>query len=206
MMDVVFTMENKTLSFSTIAPQSDTHGVRIDPPLYKVNYVFFNTMFFLTGCFTLEIKLRFLYTKIILQTSLYMQMVEICKIVFAFKSVTFLSCFRFFFNSVVIFSCKFFSSTIIKIFSREPLTSDIINKLFITGTSTPEYTSVPWYAYPHYTPPEKFLPFQLDDGVFHVNAIERASSAMEMVSIGGRNVALLAHQYLQQSLMQSNSV
>ena len=101
---------------------------------------------------------------------------------------------------------NFFLLTIIKIFSREPLTSDIINKLFITGTSTPEYTSVPWLAYPHYTPPEKFLPFQLDDGVFHVNAVERAASAMEMVSIGGRNVALLAHQYLQQSLMQSNSV
>ena len=65
---------------------------------------------------------------------------------------------------------------------------------------------MPWLAYPHYTPPEKFLPFQLDDGVFHVNAVERAASAMEMVSIGGRNVALLAHQYLQQSLMQSNSV
>ena len=76
MMDVVFTMENKSLSFSTIAPQSDTHGVRIDPPLYKVNCVFLIRCFN-KGCFTLEIKLRFLYTKIILQTSLYMQMVEI---------------------------------------------------------------------------------------------------------------------------------
>ena len=87
-------------------------------------------------------------------------------------------------------------------FSREPLTSATINKLFVTGTSTPEYTSVPWSAYPKYSPPESFLPFQLDDGVFHVNAVERASSAMEMVAIGGRNVALLGHQYLQ---LQANS-
>ena len=93
-----------------------------------------------------------------------------------------------------------------KVFSREPLTSDTINKLFITGTSAPEYTSVPWSAYPRYTPPEKFLPFQVDDGVFYVNAVERASSAMEMISIGGRNAALLGHQYLQQSLMQSESL
>ncbi|XP_066933651.1 prenylcysteine oxidase 1-like isoform X2 [Clytia hemisphaerica] len=84
-----------------------------------------------------------------------------------------------------------------KVFSRKPMTSEMINQLFITGSQTPEYTSVNWLAYPHYSPPEKFLPFELDEGVFYVNAIERAASAMEMSAIGGRNAALLAVNYLE---------
>ena len=51
MMDVVFTMENKSLPFSTIAPQSDIHGVRVDPPLYKVSIVFY---FLYKGSFSLK--------------------------------------------------------------------------------------------------------------------------------------------------------
>eukprot|EP00111_Clytia_hemisphaerica_P007351 TCONS_00021385-protein len=88
-----------------------------------------------------------------------------------------------------------------KIFSREPLSDALVKKMFIVNSDNENKTSsdrtvVSWLAYPHYSPPEKFLPFELDEGVFYVNAIERAASAMEMSAIGGRNAALLAYHYL----------
>ena len=81
-----------------------------------------------------------------------------------------------------------------KVFSREALTQEQLEFLFthVEGHAK----RIEWLAYPHYTPPEKFTPFKLDNGVFYVNAIERAASAMEMGAIGGRNAALLATQYL----------
>ncbi|XP_066933721.1 prenylcysteine oxidase 1-like [Clytia hemisphaerica] len=85
-----------------------------------------------------------------------------------------------------------------RVFSREPLTEDSLRKLFIMEENTaPQLSSVDWLAYPHYSPPERFLPFELDEGVFYVNAIERAASGMEMSAIGGRNAALLAVNYLE---------
>ena len=80
-----------------------------------------------------------------------------------------------------------------KVFSRKPLTDDEKLKLFSESKQSKE---VIWLAYPHYTPPEKFLPFILDDGVFYVNAIEWAASAMEMSALSGRNAALLTGNYL----------
>ncbi|XP_028399919.1 prenylcysteine oxidase-like [Dendronephthya gigantea] len=56
-----------------------------------------------------------------------------------------------------------------KVFSRKPLTDDQKHKLF---SESKESKEVIWLAYPHYTPPEKFLSFVLDDGVFYVNTIE----------------------------------
>lgn len=35
--------------------------------------------------------------------------------------------------------------------------------------------------------------FKLHDALYHVNAMEWVASAMEMSAIGGRNVAILAH-------------
>lgn len=92
--------------------------------------------------------------------------------------------------------------SLFKVFSRKPLTNETINKIFLINNNSEkkenitEIKSVSWLAYPHYTPPEKFLPFVLDEGVFYVNAIERAASAMEMSAIGGRNAALLVSHYL----------
>jgi len=87
---------------------------------------------------------------------------------------------------------------IYKVFSRKPLTNKDFSELFfVDPKSSLKYSAITWLAYPHYTPPESFLPFELDKGVFYVNAIERAASAMEMSSIGGRNAALLAFHYLQ---------
>ena len=86
-----------------------------------------------------------------------------------------------------------------KVFSRDYLDERTLETMFRINNSATKggsHKSVQWFAYPHYTPPEKFSPFVLDDGVFYVNAIERAASAMEMSAIGGRNAALLAKQYL----------
>ncbi len=53
-----------------------------------------------------------------------------------------------------------------------------------------------WLAYPVYNPPEECPSFVLDSGMFYINGIEKAASAMEMSAIGGKNVALLARNYL----------
>ena len=86
---------------------------------------------------------------------------------------------------------------IYKIFSRTKLKDHTMKELFKINSTIEHYRkTITWLAYPHYTPPEKFSPFLLDDGLFYVNAIERAASAMEMSSIGGRNAALLTRDYL----------
>ena len=79
-----------------------------------------------------------------------------------------------------------------KIFSRSDLSASQLNQLFINVN---EMKVVSWLAYPHYTPPEKFWSFLLDDGVFYVNAIEHSASAMEMSAVSAKNAALLAHNY-----------
>lgn len=79
-----------------------------------------------------------------------------------------------------------------KIFSRSNLTALQLNKLF---SRVDEMKVVSWLAYPHFTPPEKFWSFVLDDGVFFVNAIEYSASAMEMSAVSAKNAALLAHHY-----------
>lgn len=80
-----------------------------------------------------------------------------------------------------------------KVFSRSDVSASQLNELF---SQVDEMKVVSWLAYPHYTPPEKFWSFVLDDGVFYINAIERSASAMEMSAISAKNAALLAHHYL----------
>ena len=84
-------------------------------------------------------------------------------------------------------------SPVYKVFSREVLTDAQLGVMF---TTREEQKVIKWLAYPHYSPPEKFSPFKLDDGVFYGNAIERVASAMEMGAVGGRNSALLTLKYL----------
>ena len=79
-----------------------------------------------------------------------------------------------------------------KVFSRSNVSASQLNELF--GKMN-DVKVVSWLAYPHYTPPEKFWSFVLDDGVFYINAIERSASAMEMSAVSAKNAALLAHQY-----------
>ena len=81
-----------------------------------------------------------------------------------------------------------------KVFSNAPLTSEDKNKLFREISDEKE---MDWMAaYPEYNPPEEYPPFVLDDGMFYINAIEKAASAMEMSAIGAKNVSLLAKEYI----------
>ena len=80
-----------------------------------------------------------------------------------------------------------------KLFTPRPLTEDEKKQMF---TEVKDEATVDWLAYPKYHPPEQCPPFILDDGMFYINAIEKAASAMEMSAIGAKNVALLAREYL----------
>lgn len=78
-----------------------------------------------------------------------------------------------------------------KIFTNDPLKREILDEMF---SNIDEIQQVVWKAYPEYTTDNYQYKFKLDEALYHVNAIEWAASAMEMSAIGGRNVALLAHQ------------
>ena len=81
-----------------------------------------------------------------------------------------------------------------KVFTPRPLTEEEKQQMFM---KIEDQATVDWQAYPQYNPPEEFPPFILDDGMFYINGIEKAASAMEMSAIGAKNVALLAGEYLQ---------
>ncbi len=82
-----------------------------------------------------------------------------------------------------------------KVFSPKPLSQDELLQMFseLNLQTTQRYD---WLAYPEYNPPDQAPPFVLDDGVFYVNAVEKAASAMEMSVIGAKNASLLAREYL----------
>lgn len=84
-------------------------------------------------------------------------------------------------------------SRVWKIFTPRPLTNEEKKQMFkkIDAEAT-----VDWLAYPNYSPPETFPPFELDEGMFYVNGIEKIASAMEMSVISAKNCELLARDYL----------
>ena len=82
-----------------------------------------------------------------------------------------------------------------KVFSPEPLSQDELLQMF-SDLNLRTLQRYDWLAYPEYNPPEQAPPFVLDDGVFYINAIEKAASAMEMSVVGAKNAALLAREYL----------
>ncbi|XP_064118017.1 prenylcysteine oxidase 1-like [Macrobrachium nipponense] len=79
-----------------------------------------------------------------------------------------------------------------KIFSPNPLPEEQLNIFFKERNST---HVIDWLAYPHYESDQEMAKFVLTPGMYHVNAIEWAGSAMEMEIIGAKNVALLAYKY-----------
>ncbi|GFY61586.1 prenylcysteine oxidase 1 [Trichonephila inaurata madagascariensis] len=81
------------------------------------------------------------------------------------------------------------TSDVYKIFSNQPLLEKEIDYLF---ENVDIYKEIDWLAYPQYNPPEKLAPFFLYPGLYYINGIELAASAMEMSCIGSKNVALLA--------------
>lgn len=86
-----------------------------------------------------------------------------------------------------------------KIFSKTPLTDEDLDAIF---QSRQETKVVDWLAYPHYRVQQQSTlgSFKLHEGLYHVNAVEWAASAMEMSVIGGRNCANAAHKLLSERL------
>ncbi|XP_017792422.1 PREDICTED: prenylcysteine oxidase 1-like [Habropoda laboriosa] len=78
-----------------------------------------------------------------------------------------------------------------KIFSNKPLKPTIIKDMF---SNVQEIKQIIWKAYPEYSTRIQEAKFKLHNALYHVNAIEWIASAMEMSSISGRNVALLAYK------------
>ena len=91
-------------------------------------------------------------------------------------------------------------SRVWKIFTPRPLSGEEKRQMFKTIDAE---ATIDWSAYPNYSPPESFPPFELDRGVFYVNGIEKAASAMEMSAVGAMNCALLARDYLHSRVEES---
>ena len=78
--------------------------------------------------------------------------------------------------------------TVWKVFSQTPLSEAELDWLF---EERAEIRVADWLAYPHYQVPGRALlgDFLLSKGLYHVNAMEWAASAMECSALAGRNVA-----------------
>lgn len=90
-------------------------------------------------------------------------------------------------------------SSVYKIFSPSELDNGLLNQLF---NETEEKKVIEWKAYPEFkvgqVTRDDGPSFQLDEGLYYVNAVEWAASAIEMSLIGAKNVALLTFKYLEQ--------
>ena len=76
-----------------------------------------------------------------------------------------------------------------KVFSRQPLSDEWIFTHFIEVNASAIHR-IPWKAYPLLSP-SPLPPFVLGQGLYYVNAIESAASAMELSVIAAQNVAML---------------
>ncbi|XP_053503982.1 prenylcysteine oxidase-like [Ictalurus furcatus] len=77
-----------------------------------------------------------------------------------------------------------------KVFSPKPLEKDELKTLFKSYYSV-QVTD--WKAYPRYGSSQEMPPMILHDGLYYLNGIEWAASAMEMSSVAAKNIALLAY-------------
>ncbi|KAA0720417.1 Prenylcysteine oxidase-like [Triplophysa tibetana] len=77
-----------------------------------------------------------------------------------------------------------------KVFSPKPLEKNELKTLFKSYYSV-QVTD--WLAYPQYGSTQGLPPVVLHDGMYYLNGIEWAASAMEMSSVAAKNIALLAY-------------
>ena len=79
--------------------------------------------------------------------------------------------------------------------SRKEFSPSELRKMF----SNVKFThSEAWLAYPHYTTQDDFTSYELSPGLYYLNRIEWAASAMEMSAISAKNIANMAASYLDQ--------
>lgn len=89
-------------------------------------------------------------------------------------------------------TCKEDPVGVWKIFSPHSIPEEHLDIFFKRREST---DVVSWLAYPHYSSNQTLGDFELVPGLYHLNAIEWAGSAMEMSVIGAKNVALLTYKH-----------
>jgi len=86
-----------------------------------------------------------------------------------------------------------------KLFSHKPLTSTELSTLFSSINSV---SVSDWLAYPSYSTKNQFSSFQLSSGLYYINMVEWAASAMEMSIIGAKNVANLATKHWMDDMLE----
>ena len=77
---------------------------------------------------------------------------------------------------------------VFRLFSHTPVDEDFLQTIFLEIN---EVSRTSWLAYPHYVVQQSLENFQLSPGLFYINSIEMAASAMEMSVLGARNVVNL---------------
>jgi len=88
-------------------------------------------------------------------------------------------------------------SSVYKIFSKRELTENELASMF----SEIKFThSVPWLASPEYTTSDDFSSFELSPGLYYLNRMEWAASAMEMSVISAKNVANMAAAFIRENI------
>ena len=80
-----------------------------------------------------------------------------------------------------------------KVFSSGMLTDDQMKVLFVSYKSK---QAVDWLAYPHYTVDDDLPTFILSEGLYYINGIEWAASAMEMSVIGAQQCRIVSWETL----------
>ncbi|CAF0806793.1 unnamed protein product [Didymodactylos carnosus] len=79
---------------------------------------------------------------------------------------------------------------IYKVFSPDKLSKTDYDQIFMKDNYT-ILNEINWFAYPKYSYPQKMPPIRLSDNIFYLNALEWASSCMEIEAISARNIAIL---------------
>jgi len=82
---------------------------------------------------------------------------------------------------------------IYKVFSRQALADTFFNQTFKNRKGKIHQE---WKAYTVLSPMKEWPPFKIDDGLFYINAMESAVSAMETEAIAARNIANLTLDFM----------
>nr|XP_006631780.1 PREDICTED: prenylcysteine oxidase-like [Lepisosteus oculatus] len=81
-------------------------------------------------------------------------------------------------------------AAVYKVFSQQLLGKKELKTLFKSYYSV---QATDWQAYPQYGSSQALPPLVLHDGLYYLNGIEWAASAMEMSAVAAKNIALLAY-------------
>jgi len=93
--------------------------------------------------------------------------------------------------------------SVYKIFSKREFTSEELSEMFTDIQAT---RVVPWLAYPSYSTHDDFSSFELSSGLYYLNRMEWAASAMEMSVISAKNVANMVSQFINQNIKKKDEL